>query len=124
MKPLVSTEWLDKNLKNVRILDASWHLPAAKRDAFKEFKESHIKDSTFFDIDRNSNQNSSLPHMLTKKDEWEKILSKFGIDNSDHMNGLLDGSFIRSVHFFEPNHTAECVLCSCTDLCMYVYYHQ
>lgn len=85
MKPLVSTEWLDKNLKNVRILDASWHLPAAKRDAFKEFKESHIKDSTFFDIDRNSNQNSSLPHMLTKKDEWEKILSKFGIDNSDHI---------------------------------------
>ena len=23
--------------------------------------------------------------MLTKKDEWEKILSKFGIDNSDHI---------------------------------------
>ena len=31
MKSLVSTEWLDKNLENVRIFDASWHLPVAKR---------------------------------------------------------------------------------------------
>jgi len=85
MKSLVSTNWLDKNLENVRVFDASWHLPAAKRDAFQEFKESHIKNSLFFDIDKNSNQNSSLPHMLTKKEEWEKILSKYGINNSDHV---------------------------------------
>ena len=85
MKSLVSTEWLDKNLENVRIFDASWHLPVAKRDAFQEYKESHIKNSSFFDIDKNSNQNSSLPHMLTNKEEWEKILSKYGINNSDHV---------------------------------------
>ena len=85
MKSLVSTEWLDKNLENVRIFDASWHLPVAKRDAFQEYKESHIKNSSFFDIDENSNQNSSLPHMLTDKEEWEKILSKYGINNSDHV---------------------------------------
>ena len=85
MKSLVSTEWLDKNLDNVRIFDASWHLPVVNRDAFKEFKDGHIKNSTFFDIDKNSNQNSSLPHMLTEKEDWEKILSKFGINNSDHI---------------------------------------
>ena len=85
MKSLVSTEWLNKNLENVRIFDASWHLPAAKRNAFQEFKERHIKNSSFFDIDKNSNQKSSLPHMLTEKGEWEKILSKFGINNSDHV---------------------------------------
>ena len=85
MKSLVSTEWLSKNLENVRIFDASWHLPVTKRDAFQEFKESHIKNSLFFDIDKNSNQKSSLPHMLTEKEEWEKILSQFGINNSDHI---------------------------------------
>ena len=85
MKSLVSTEWLDKNLENVRIFDASWHLPVAKRNAFQEYKESHIKNSSFFDIDKNSNQNSTLPHMLTKKESWEKILSKYGIKNSDHV---------------------------------------
>ena len=85
MKSLVSTKWLDNNLDNVRIFDASWHLPAANRNAFKEFKHSHIKNSTFFDIDKNSNQKSSLPHMLTEKEDWEKILSKLGIKNSDHI---------------------------------------
>ena len=48
MKSLVSTNWLDKNLENVRVFDASWHLPIANRDAFKEFKEGHIKNSIFF----------------------------------------------------------------------------
>jgi len=85
MKSLVSTNWLDKNLENVKVFDASWHLPIANRDAFKEFKEGHIKNSIFFNIDENSNQNSSLPHMLTEKKDWEKILSKFGINNSDHV---------------------------------------
>ena len=27
MNQLVSTEWLEKNIKTVKILDASWHLP-------------------------------------------------------------------------------------------------
>ena len=96
MKSLVSTEWLDKNLENVRIFDASWHLPVAKRDAFQEYKESHIKNSNFFDIDKNSNQNSSLPHMLTNKEEWEKILSKYGINNSDHVIIYDDSDVISS----------------------------
>lgn len=85
MKSLVSTNWLDKNLENVRVFDASWHLPIANRDAFKEFKEGHIKNSIFFNIDENSNQNSSLPHMLTTKEDWEKIVSEYGIYNTDHV---------------------------------------
>ena len=32
---LVSTEWLSNNLSKVKIFDASWHLPNAKRDAKK-----------------------------------------------------------------------------------------
>ena len=85
MNSLMTTEWLSNNLEKVRIFDASWHLPNINRDAFKEFNQCHIKNSTFFDIDANSNQNSSLPHMLTTKKEWEKILSEFGINNSDHV---------------------------------------
>tara|TARA_Y100000996_G_scaffold413069_1_gene400505 strand:+ start:1250 stop:2089 length:840 start_codon:yes stop_codon:yes gene_type:complete len=85
MKPLVSTDWLNKNLENVRIFDASWHLPGSDRNSFQEYKKKHIKNSLFFDIDKNSNRNSSLPHMLTTKEDWEKILSEFGINNSDHV---------------------------------------
>ena len=43
MKNLVSTDWLEQNLENVRILDASWHLPNLNRNALNEFNSSHIK---------------------------------------------------------------------------------
>ena len=52
MKNLVSTEWLLSNLDNgdLRLLDATWHMPAAKRDAFKEYSGKHIKNSIFYVI--------------------------------------------------------------------------
>ena len=34
---LVSTEWLQKNLNNVKIIDSSWHLPNTKRNGYKEY---------------------------------------------------------------------------------------
>ena len=85
MKNLISTEYLEKNIDDFRILDGSWHMPNSKRDAYKEFIDSHIENSIFFDLDKNSNKNSKLPHMLTSKSDWEAIISKFGIKNSDHV---------------------------------------
>jgi len=85
MNQLVSTEWLDKHLDKVKVLDASWHLPNVGRNALEEYKSNHITNSIFFDIDKNSNQNTSLPHMLPSKKEWENIISNFGIDNSEHI---------------------------------------
>ena len=85
MNQLVSTEWLDKNLDKVKVLDASWHLPNIERNALEEYKSNHITNSIFFNIDKNSNPNTSLPHMLPSKKEWENIISNFGIDNSDHI---------------------------------------
>ena len=51
----------------------------------KNLQLRHIKNSIFFDLDKNSNQNSSLPHMLAEKNDWEKIVSKCGINNNDHI---------------------------------------
>ena len=85
MKNIVSTDWLEKNLENVRIFDGSWHLPNSNRNALNEFHSAHIKNSNFFDIDKNSNNKSSLPHMLPEKNDWEKIMSEFGVKNSDHI---------------------------------------
>ena len=85
MKQLVTSEWLEKNINKVKILDATWCLPTSGRNAEKEFKENHIKNSIFFDIDKNSKQNSSLPHMLPSNKEWENIVSNLGINNSDHI---------------------------------------
>ena len=85
MKQLVSTDWLEKNIDKVKILDASWHLPNSDRNAEEEYKSIHIKNSIFFDIDKHSNQNSTLPHMLPSKNDWENIVANLGIKNSDHV---------------------------------------
>ena len=85
MNQLVTTDWLNKNIEKVKILDASWHLPNANRNSFEEYKTEHIINSIFFDIDKNSNQKTNLPHMLPSKKDWEMIVSSLGISNSDHI---------------------------------------
>jgi thiosulfate/3-mercaptopyruvate sulfurtransferase len=82
---LVSTDWLKENLNKVKILDASWHMPNTGRDAYKEFQECHIEEAQFFDLDKNSDEESLLPHMLPDKEKWRKIISNFGIKNSDQV---------------------------------------
>jgi len=80
---LVSTDWLEKNIDNVKIIDCSWHMPQQKRNGFQEYLNEHIKNSIFFDLDSNSNKDTDLPHMLVDRVNWEKIVSKMGIKNED-----------------------------------------
>jgi thiosulfate/3-mercaptopyruvate sulfurtransferase len=80
---LVETDWLEKNLKNVKILDCTWHMPQTKRNGFEEYKQCHISKAIFFDLDDNSNKNTSLPHMLVEKNDWEKIVGRMGIKKND-----------------------------------------
>ena len=80
---LVNTHWLKKKLSKVKIIDCSWHMPQANRNGFEEYKKQHIKNSIFFDLDKNSEQNTDLPHMLTDLNSWEKIVSNMGIINDD-----------------------------------------
>jgi len=81
---LVSTSWLNENLKKVKIIDASWHL-IKNRNAIEEYNKEHIENAIFFDLDKNSNQKKNLPHghFLPSLDEHEKIISKMGILNTD-----------------------------------------
>ena len=43
------------------------------------FKKSHIPNAIFFDIEKNSDQNSKLPHMMPKKSLFEKYINENGI---------------------------------------------
>ena len=82
---LVSTDWVEKNINNIKLIDCSWHMPNEKRDGYKEYLEEHIENALFFDLDKNSNQMIDLPHMLTDISNWEKIISKMGISNEDEI---------------------------------------
>ena len=82
---LVSTDWLDNNHSEVKIIDSSWHMPNTNRNAYEEYKKEHIKNAIFFDIDKFSNKKTELPHMLPNEEEWEKIVSNLGITNEDRI---------------------------------------
>ena len=82
---LVESDWLEKNLGSVKVIDCSWHMPQTKRNGFEEYKDQHIPQAIFFDLDDNSKKNINLPHMLVDKNNWEKIVSKMGIKNNDEI---------------------------------------
>ena len=46
--PLIDTSWLEKNLNNVKIIDASWHMPNANRNGYDEYNKEHLPNAIFF----------------------------------------------------------------------------
>ena len=82
---LVETDWLNKNINKVKIVDCSWHMPQTSRTGFEEYKNQHIPNAIFFDLDKNSKKKTKLPHMLVEREDWEKIVSKMGINNDDRI---------------------------------------
>ena len=82
---LVSSDWLEKNIDNVKIIDCSWHMPQAQRNSYEEYKKEHIPNAIFFDLDKNSKIDTDLPHMLTDINSWELIMNSMGISNEDEI---------------------------------------
>ena len=82
---LVSSDWLEKNIDNVKIIDCSWHMPQTQRNGFEEYKKDHIPNAMFFDLDKNSKVDTDLPHMLTDINSWELIMNSMGISNEDEI---------------------------------------
>ena len=78
---LVSTEWLAKHLDapDVRIVDASFYLPAQKREPKAEFAKQHIPEAVFFDIDEIADKSNPLPHMLPSPDQFAQQAAKLGL---------------------------------------------
>lgn len=86
-QPLVTTEWLAERLSSptLRILDATYMMPAAKRDAEAEFRDGHIPGARFFDIDAISDPESTpdgsgLPHMLPSAERFAAMVGALGVD--------------------------------------------
>ncbi|BCW89343.1 3-mercaptopyruvate sulfurtransferase [Alphaproteobacteria bacterium SO-S41] len=78
---IVTSDWLKDRLgsPDIRIIDASWHMPAAGRSGAKEFDEAHIPGALFFDIDEIADTASSLAHMLPPPEKFSARVRKLGI---------------------------------------------
>jgi len=81
MSPLVTPLWIAERRAdpNLRVLDASWYLPQAGRDARAEFAAAHVPGAMFFDIDALSDETSPWPHMLAPADKFARIMGELGI---------------------------------------------
>ena len=90
---LVSTAWLGERLTRpgLRVVDASWYLPSAGRDAEAEYLAGHIPGAVFFDLDANSDPSTDLPHMLPEAGDFAERMGKLGIGDEDDVV-VYDGS--------------------------------
>nr|WP_040754290.1 3-mercaptopyruvate sulfurtransferase [Wenxinia marina] len=92
-RTLVSTGWLADHLgdPDLRILDASWYLPDAGRDAKAEFASAHIPGARFFDIDDVSDNRSELPHMVPPVEKFMSRVRAMGVGDG-HQVVVYDGA--------------------------------
>ena len=83
--PLVSTDWLAEHMfdAGLRIVDASWYMPAANRDPKAEYLASHIPGAVWFDIDGIAETTSPLPHMLASPEAFAASVGALGIAETD-----------------------------------------
>lgn len=85
LPPLVTGEWLETQLqrKNVKVVDGSFHLPKAQRDAAKEFSQQRIPGATFFDMNEIREKDTKLPRMMPSQQDFEVAMSQIGLKHDD-----------------------------------------
>jgi thiosulfate/3-mercaptopyruvate sulfurtransferase len=84
---LVSTEWLAEhiNAPDVRIVDASWYMPAENRNPEVEYQAEHIPGAVRFDIDEIADTDSDLPHMMPSPEKFSSRMRKLGIGDGNRV---------------------------------------
>lgn len=82
---VVSFAWLAARLGDpvLKIVDASWYLPAQNRDARAEHEAKRIPGAVFFDQDRIVNPDSDLPHALPTPGQFASAVGNLGVSETD-----------------------------------------
>lgn len=89
---VVDFDWLEGKIgqPGVAIVDASWYLPAQKRDAKTEYDTAHIPGAVFFDQDLVVEPGSELPHTLPSPGVFAQFAGSMGI-SADETIVVYDG---------------------------------
>ena len=84
---LVSTEWLARHLQapDLRVVDATWYLPAQQKDGRAEYEARHIPGAVFFDIDEIADTDTDLPHMLPPPEKFAARVRKLGLGDGNRI---------------------------------------
>lgn len=82
---VVSFDWLSERLGDpgLKIVDASWYLPAQNRNGAEEFAAARIPGAVFFDQDKIVDPDSSLPHTLPTPEHFARAAGELGLSEND-----------------------------------------
>ena len=91
-KSLVSTQWLADHFSDpdLRILDGSFYLDDAGRDARAEYETAHIPGARFFDIDEIADTAREMPHMAPPPEKFVSRMRAMGVGDG-HQVVVYDG---------------------------------
>lgn len=82
---IVTADWVEKNLGSpgFRLVDASFYLPAQKRNAAEEYAVAHIPGAVLFDQDAIADHSTDLPHMVPSPQVFAEAVGRMGISDTD-----------------------------------------
>lgn len=85
MSFMISAEALYQQLdaRDLRIVDASWYLPAQGRNAKAEYAAGHLPGAVFFDQDAIVTPDTGLPHTIPTPEIFAQAVGKMGIAQDD-----------------------------------------
>ena len=66
------------NSKQLKIIDCRWYINDKKKGN-EEYEKKHIPGAIFFDLEKISDLNNPIPHMLPKKEKFISFLKNNGI---------------------------------------------
>jgi len=91
MELVVSTEWLANEIgaSDLRVVDATWFMPDAGRNAQAEYEGGHIPGAVFMDLQELADANSSLPNILPPPEKFASRMQSLGL--GDGSQAVLSG---------------------------------
>ena len=94
---LVTSAWLEKNLRNVKIVDCSWHMPGVNRNPYEEYSKNHIPDLDKIDVVDQYPTKKYLKKFIKNFNNFKEI-SKYWKVSQTELN--LD----KKIKFFKTHH--------------------
>ena len=97
MDSLVSTEWLagEMGASDLRIVDASWHLPDAQRDPAADYASGHILGAVYMNLGELVDSNAAFDNTLPGAEKFASRMQSLGLGDGSRVV-VYDDSAIKS----------------------------
>ena len=97
MDSLVSTEWLANEMgaSDLRIVDATKHLPEAGRNARAEYETAHIPGAVFMNLDELVDENAAVENTIPPPEKFASRIQQLGLGDGSRIV-LYDDSAVKT----------------------------